>query len=438
VARTSGAAIRADYTHNAIFRDLYISDTTYGISFFAPGEYPQAGQAFYNGIYLKNQDQCHVSKIVAQCSNYSVYVDGSGYGNLDFSYDGYIENCDFYGVPGATAVGTGIYAGPNCGGLLIDYVSMNQLEYGVYAIYTGGQGGGIITIRGGYVENSDGHGYYILGYQNTVVEQLWGSLFVNSGNLTVTGVPNGSIEFNGDGTALIYGSPNSITGTGTYTVIDHIGGGDANNYIPLTTNQTLTPNCKFSADTSTSSLTATLPADPAVGDEIELFDVAGTWNTNNFIVANNTKLIEGDNDNLLCNVKYGLIKLIYTGYESAGWRIVPLPKHDVPVLLLVPTPVISAASFSGTIPFTINLLGTIIPQVPVTNWYWNLTGGNSAQFTTQNVTYTYTTSGTYTVNLTASNASGFGTATRAITATPPPLTVDPYSDYVTLLLHFNP
>ena len=437
VARTSGAAIRADYTHNAIFRDLYISDTTYGVSFGLVAPVPPA---FYDGIYLNGQDQCHISKVTAQCSNYSVHVNGSGYANADFSYDGYIENCNFFGVPGPTKVGTGIHLGSNCGGLVIDFVSMNQLDYGVYADTSDPvptvQGGGILTIRGGYVENATGNGYYIIGYQNVVVEQLWGELRVDGGNTTVLGVPNGDIIVD-SGNALVYGTPNSITGAGTWTVIDRIGGGtiNANRYIPLTTSVTLTSNYKFSTNTSTSSLTATLPAAPAAGDEIELFDIAGTWNTNNLIVNNNTKLIEGYNDTLLCNVQYGLIKLIYTG-SSTGWRIVPLPKHNVPVLVLAPTPVISAASFSGTTPFTITLSG--INTSPVTNWYWNLTGGNTAQFTTQNVTYTYTTSGSYTVNLTASNALGFGTTTQTITAAAPPLTVDPYSDYVTLLLHFNP
>jgi len=345
VARTTGAAIRADYTHNAIFRDLYISDTTYGVSY---GLVEPVPPAFYDGIYLDSQDQCHVSKIVAQCSNYSVHVNGSGYANADFSYDGYIENCDFYGVPGSPQVGTGIHLGPNCGGLVIDYVSMNQLDYGVYADATGTtQGGGILTIRGGYVENAAGHGYYIIGYQNVVVEQLWGELRVDGGNTTVLGVPNGTIIIDG-GNALVYGTPISISGAGTWTVIDTVGGGgggniNANKYIYLTSSVTLTSNYKFSLDTTTEILTATLPSTPDQGDEIELFDVAGTWNTNNLVVDSNTKYIEGYNDNLLCNVQYSLIKLVYTG-STVGWRIIPMPVHSVTLPASVAPPSLSAYS----------------------------------------------------------------------------------------------
>lgn len=349
VARTYGAAIRADYTHNAIFRDLYICDTSYGISY---GIGPTAPPAFYDGIYLDGQDQCHISKVVAQCSNYSVHINGSGYANADFSYDGYIENCDFYGVPGSPEIGIGIHLGPNCGGLLIDYVSMNQLQYGVYADAAGTtQGGGILTIRGGYVENVHEYGYYIAGYQNTVIEQLWGSLYVDGGETIVTGVPNGSIVIE-NGSALIYGTPNSISGSGTWEIINTAGGGggggtiNANKYIYLTTNTTLTSNYKFSLNTTSQILTATLPSIPALGDEIELFDIAGKWNTNNLIVSNNSNKIEGFNDNLLCNVQYGLIKLVYTG-ELVGWKIIPMPIHSItPPSSATPTPPLSADPYS--------------------------------------------------------------------------------------------
>ena len=284
-----------------------------------------------------------------------------------------------------------------------------------------------------------------------------------------------------------------------------------NNYIYTTVSQNVSSNRKYGFDTTLGSLTATLPSNPQLGDEIEFFDIGGKWLLNPLTINNNTKFIEQLNDKLLCNVKFGIFKLIYAGLIT-GWRIVPLPKHDVPSFVapvvsisstldigydpiaiaigfiginnlsptigpvdnwywnltggsqpgyftqavtytystpgvytvtltgsnvvgigtatktitaspfLVPTPVISAASLSGITPFSITLSGINTLPVsasPVTNWYWNLTGGNTAQFTTQNVTYTYTTSGSYTVNLTASNASGFGTTTRTITTTLP-------------------
>lgn len=214
VGRTHGAAIRATYTHDAQFHNIYICDTTYGISY--GNAIAEGGNPFWDGIYLDKQDQCDVSNITAQCKRYSVYLSGSGFASADFSYDGIVRDCDFYGVPGATKYGTGIYVDGNCGGVVISNVSCNQLEHAVEAHAGGSQGGGIITIRGGYAENNSGHGYWITGYQNIVVTDLWGGLTVDGGSLTVIGVPNGSIEING-GTALIFASPStSVSGTGTW------------------------------------------------------------------------------------------------------------------------------------------------------------------------------------------------------------------------------
>jgi hypothetical protein len=223
VPRTSGAAIRAKYTHNAVFRDIYIADSNYGMSYGPAISSTPVPNPFYDGIYLDAQDQCHIEKIVAMCSHYGVHVNGSGYANSDFSYDGYIHNSNFWGVPGPTASGIGIHLGANCGGFLVDFISSNQLEYGLYANTSGTtQGGGILTIRGGYVENTVGHGYRIIGYQEVVVESLWGSLIVEDGDenwpngtLTVMGVPRGSITYNGSGMAAIYGFPSNVDGTGS-------------------------------------------------------------------------------------------------------------------------------------------------------------------------------------------------------------------------------
>jgi hypothetical protein len=234
VARTHGAAIRAEYTHQATFDNLYIADTTYGISFVATDTPPPS---FYDGIVLQAQDQCSISRIVARCAHHSVYASGSGYDTADFSYDGIVYACDFYGVPGPPVpedyndpqewidthkTGVGVYLGPNCGGFVVDFVSCNQLQHGVYADTTGTiQGGGILTIRGGYVENTGSHGYYVKGYQTLVVTELWGALqVVNCGNAVVIGVPRGTVLADGC-VVTVYGSPDatSVANGGSVTVI---------------------------------------------------------------------------------------------------------------------------------------------------------------------------------------------------------------------------
>lgn len=300
-----------------------------------------------------------------------------------------------------------------------------------------------------------------------------------------------------------------------------------NNFIYTVSSIPVLANKRYGFNTASGSLTATLPSSPQFGDEIELYDIGGTWNVNSLVVDNNFLSIESYLDKLNCNVRFGYIKLIYTN-SFVGWKIVPLSL----TLPVIPPPdiFITANTFVSTVPFVLQLSGndsnnttvtwhwnltggstpdyttknvtqtltylttgilpisltaynalgnydiatvsvtadilsayapdvSIVANVtagqapltvnltgvnniigypsPVDVWAWNLTGGNTADFNTQTVTYTYSADGTYTVNLTASNSAGFDTATRTITVASTSLSSDPFSDYVTLLLYFN-
>jgi PKD repeat protein len=89
--------------------------------------------------------------------------------------------------------------------------------------------------------------------------------------------------------------------------------------------------------------------------------------------------------------------------------------------IIVTAPAAPVAAFtsdvqSGMIPLTIQFTdqSTNVP----TSWLWDFGDGGTS--TDQNATHTYTTAGTYTVNLTATNAAGSGTETKTnyITAIP--------------------
>jgi PKD repeat protein len=86
-----------------------------------------------------------------------------------------------------------------------------------------------------------------------------------------------------------------------------------------------------------------------------------------------------------------------------------------------PAPTAPSASFtasatSGTAPLSVNLTDTSTGDP--TSWAWDL--GNGSTSTAQNPSATYTTAGTYTVTLRATNAAGTSTAaTRTITVTAP-------------------
>jgi hypothetical protein len=68
-------------------------------------------------------------------------------------------------------------------------------------------------------------------------------------------------------------------------------------------------------------LTITLPAGPALGDTVEIMDVAGTAGTTNFTVARNNNLIQGTATNLVFNTSGKSVRLIYSN-ATYGWRVV--------------------------------------------------------------------------------------------------------------------
>jgi len=233
VDRTTGAAIYAAYTHDAQLHDLYIADATYGISHGSGTPPPH----FWDGIRLVAQDQCDISNVTAHCRNRSIYLDGSGYASADFSYDGTIRYCNLWGVFeqgddfNPIQSGTGVYVGNNIGGVLIEHLSANQLEYAVEAVMTSPytQGGGIITIRGGYTENNTTHGYRIVNYQNAAVTELWGGLLLSgvgnayvtsTGQATVRAINGGAVHVYGRGTQLDIASGTTCFAYGTAFTID--------------------------------------------------------------------------------------------------------------------------------------------------------------------------------------------------------------------------
>jgi hypothetical protein len=117
---------------------------------------------------------------------------------------------------------------------------------------------------------------------------------------------------------------------GTGVLLSGEAAGSANfRYLPVTGNTNLISNNRYSFDTLNKSITGTLPLNPEIGDEIELYDSAGTWSFSPLIINNNENYIEQTKDMLQCNVSNGLIKLIYTTDNNIGWRIYPMPIHNI-------------------------------------------------------------------------------------------------------------
>jgi hypothetical protein len=77
----------------------------------------------------------------------------------------------------------------------------------------------------------------------------------------------------------------------------------------------------YFVDTTSTTITATLPASPAIGDFVQFIDYAGTFDTNNFTVARNGNKIQGDATDLTVSVERAGLTLIYTGSSVQGWLL---------------------------------------------------------------------------------------------------------------------
>ena len=75
---------------------------------------------------------------------------------------------------------------------------------------------------------------------------------------------------------------------------------------------------KYYVDTTSSPITATLPASPTVGDNIQFIDLAGTFETNNLTLGRNgKKVLRAAEDGVIDQNNFGLI-WEFTG-DTHGW-----------------------------------------------------------------------------------------------------------------------
>jgi len=192
--------------------------------------------------------------------------------------------------------------------------------------------------------------------------QLGGDLDVN-GN-SIVSVSNGNIPLSPDGTGVVQITGNA-TQSGTLRITEDTDEGS--NYVDikvpaLAANVTLTlPNSDGNADeflktdgsgnlsfaavsggtswqavktsdftavagegyfinTTSGTVTMTLPASPSIGDEVAFIDYAGTFDTNTMTVGRNSEKINGATADLTVSVERAANTLVYTD-GTQGWLL---------------------------------------------------------------------------------------------------------------------
>jgi hypothetical protein len=86
----------------------------------------------------------------------------------------------------------------------------------------------------------------------------------------------------------------------------------------VSSNITMQANYNYFVDTTTAR-TLTLPASPALGDTIAIYDASGTAATNNITVARNGNKINGLTEDAIVDVNQAVSLLVYTG-ATLGWK----------------------------------------------------------------------------------------------------------------------
>lgn len=77
--------------------------------------------------------------------------------------------------------------------------------------------------------------------------------------------------------------------------------------------------CKTFVNTNSGSVTVTLPASPATGDEVHFVDQGYDFNSNALVIARNGSNIANAASNLTVNTQGAAFGLVFSGDATTGW-----------------------------------------------------------------------------------------------------------------------
>ena len=130
---------------------------------------------------------------------------------------------------------------------------------------------------------------------------------------------NGDLDVDGTTNLDVVDIDGAVDMASTLTVAQAINGA-LKRWTAYTANFTAVAGDRILADTSGGAFTVTLPASPAVGDEIHILDSAASFDNNNLTVARNSKKIQGLTADLTLTTENTGIGLVFMS-DTYGWRV---------------------------------------------------------------------------------------------------------------------
>ena len=164
--------------------------------------------------------------------------------------------------------------------------------------------------------------FYYSGAQTSTVMTLTAAS-TTTANLNVTGSVTAT-SFSGSGssltnipTSIVAGSGISVSGATGAVTVTNTAAGIAWQGVQAA-NFAATAGYGYPVNTTSASITATLPASPTAGQVIAFVDYAGTWGTNNFIIAPNGRNFNGSTTNATVATNREGIEIVYAD-ATKGW-----------------------------------------------------------------------------------------------------------------------
>jgi hypothetical protein len=149
--------------------------------------------------------------------------------------------------------------------------------------------------------------------QSNVVTSTGGS--VKGSPLTNAEVDNNFANLNVAIASVTYAvgsSGNVLTSNGTFWLSQGLPASGLS-YVAKSANYTIQNNEGVLSNTALGAFTITLPASPAIGNQVVIADSFGSWATNNLTIDRNGSTIENLAENLVCDINGTSLQLVYTG-----------------------------------------------------------------------------------------------------------------------------